>query len=350
MSLLYRSIASALLCLGFTTGLQAQPAGEAAAAVPPPAGAYGYLGVFLGPGQGGALVTGVVPNSPAARAGLQPGDLITSAALAGGAASPIASDGDAGRWLMQSKPGDRVTLSYRRNEFDSTIDLTLDERPAPAAPAADPQATTPPSWYDRPVLLGVTVGRTPEDLRQRLQLPPPGGAYVLYVRPDYPAAAAGVPAGAVIWAVNGESIGNSTDFGRAVQAAGPGGSVTLSYYYGTRDVKRVVISLVDDPGSQTWQGRTPAASEVPAAAPAGGDRVAGLEAENARLAAEVRRLQQDLEIAQNYAAELKRRLDVMQSTGEGADPNAGADPAAAAPAEAPGGAAEPNPFDVFDGI
>jgi putative serine protease PepD len=88
----------------------------------------GFLGVSTGDptsGRGGALVQDVTPNSPAAKAGLQAGDLVV--ALDGQA---VTSQDDLISRIRDHKPGDRVTLKVVRNGKEQTATATLADRPA----------------------------------------------------------------------------------------------------------------------------------------------------------------------------------------------------------------------------
>jgi putative serine protease PepD len=89
----------------------------------------GYLGVTPSltttGGQDGALIQEVAPDSPAAQAGLRPGDLVTSV---DGQAIPNYSEMVAR--IRAHKPGDKVTLVVSRGGNETTITATLTQRPA----------------------------------------------------------------------------------------------------------------------------------------------------------------------------------------------------------------------------
>jgi putative serine protease PepD len=88
----------------------------------------GYLGVTMGEptgGQDGALVQEVAPGSPAAKAGLRPGDLVV--AIDG---QSVADYGELGARIRAHKPGDQVTLKVVRGGSETTITATLSQRPA----------------------------------------------------------------------------------------------------------------------------------------------------------------------------------------------------------------------------
>jgi putative serine protease PepD len=76
-------------------------------------------------GPVGALVTGILKDSPAAAAGLQVGDLVT-----GYDGRPIQSFTDLGAAVRSSQPGDTVTLNVTRAGQQITVQVTLAERPA----------------------------------------------------------------------------------------------------------------------------------------------------------------------------------------------------------------------------
>jgi serine protease Do len=99
----------------------------------------GYLGVSVAPvspdvrsARGmdalrGALVAEVVPRSPAASAGLQPGDIIT--AFQG---QPVSTPQDLTRRVGGTPPGTRVALQIVRGDAKRSVDVTLAElREAP---------------------------------------------------------------------------------------------------------------------------------------------------------------------------------------------------------------------------
>jgi putative serine protease PepD len=88
----------------------------------------GYLGVTMGAptgGQDGALVQEVASGSPAAKAGLRPGDLVV--AIDG---QSVADPSEMSARVRAHKPGDKVTLKVVRGGNETTITATLSQRPA----------------------------------------------------------------------------------------------------------------------------------------------------------------------------------------------------------------------------
>jgi 2-alkenal reductase len=86
---------------------------------------YPYLGIESQTAADGQVVVTVVPDSPAAEAGLQPGDVIT--AIDG---TELSEDDPMINLLFSHQPGDTVTLTIQRNDEAQEISVTLGERPA----------------------------------------------------------------------------------------------------------------------------------------------------------------------------------------------------------------------------
>ena len=95
--------------------------------------AHAYIGVCLDSGGGAQIATTgsqscqspVAPGSPAAQAGLKPGDTIT--AING---TPIASTDAFIATIDKYKPGQQVTLSVTRSGQSKQVKVTLADRPA----------------------------------------------------------------------------------------------------------------------------------------------------------------------------------------------------------------------------
>jgi putative serine protease PepD len=86
---------------------------------------HAYLGISLTSNATTARVAAVRSGTPAARAGLKVGDVIT--AFAG---RPVASSNALESAIGAKKPGDSVLLTYSRSGSSHTIRLTLASRPS----------------------------------------------------------------------------------------------------------------------------------------------------------------------------------------------------------------------------
>jgi putative serine protease PepD len=86
---------------------------------------HAYLGISIDSTSPTAKIAEVKPSTPAATAGLKAGDVIT--AVDG---TTIASGDDLTRAIDSHKPGDTVTLKYRRGGSEHSVELTLGTRPS----------------------------------------------------------------------------------------------------------------------------------------------------------------------------------------------------------------------------
>ena len=89
--------------------------------------ARGWLGVSTGPagrGESGALVIAVQRGGPAARAGIEPGDVIVRFGN-----RDIAEPEDVAGATLETEPGTRVPVEIARNGKRRTVDVALGTRP-----------------------------------------------------------------------------------------------------------------------------------------------------------------------------------------------------------------------------
>jgi membrane-associated protease RseP (regulator of RpoE activity) len=93
----------------------------------------GWLGVYLDQERDQPVVVEVIPDSPAAKAGLQVGDVIVRL----GDAAPVARERMRAA-LAAAKPGDRMELTVRRGDKEHRVVVKLGERPRAGAPKPEP--------------------------------------------------------------------------------------------------------------------------------------------------------------------------------------------------------------------
>lgn len=157
----------------------------------------------------GALVSRVEPDSAAARAGLQPSDIIT-----GVGGMRVEESTDLPRIIGEKRPGTKVQLDVWRERAKKRITATLDEMPAEDTPFAAPKAAPEPD--DSVGTLGLR-GRT-IDPAEAGRLGIPGGVLVESV--SGVAAKAGLLAGDIVLALNNQGVANLAELRARVDAAG----------------------------------------------------------------------------------------------------------------------------------
>ena len=174
---------------------------------------------------GGALVSGLKPDAPAAKAGLRDGDVILT--LNGQA---VESANDLRLRVSQTAPGTTVKLQISRDGKTQDVNVTLGELPN------DKTAESTPGESSGGGLEGVDVQELTPDVMQHLQLPAgTRGVVVTSVDPSSAASAAGLDREMVILEVNHKPVHNVAEYKAAVAAAG----------------KQAVLLLVGMPGGAT---------------------------------------------------------------------------------------------------
>jgi S1-C subfamily serine protease len=87
-----------------------------------------FLGVRIEDASDGARIAELVPNGPAAKAGLKQGDVVTTA---GG--NTVATADDLRRVVESREPGDSLELKVKRGDETKTITVELGTRPTSSA-------------------------------------------------------------------------------------------------------------------------------------------------------------------------------------------------------------------------
>jgi serine protease Do len=180
----------------------------------------GYLGVASQPvteqmakamhlsDDSGALVASVSPDGPAAKAGVQPGDVIL-----GVNGEKVTNPRELAVDIAAVKPGDTAKLDLLRNGDQQTISVALAQMPndtgGNGATQGAPQGK-----------VGVALAPLSPDMRAKLNLPDgTKGAVVAQVQPGSAADAAGIQAGDVIIGVGNKAVTSPEEAVRAIHAA-----------------------------------------------------------------------------------------------------------------------------------
>jgi serine protease Do len=188
----------------------------------------GYLGVEtqgLGgamtaalhlPSSAGALVASVQPDSPASKAGLQPGDVIETVN-----GTTVETPRDLAVDIADVKPGTSTQLGILRDGNTQTVDVTVAALPNETAENGQGQAA------DQNRGIGLALAPITPDVRDQLNLPSQvHGAVIAEVQPGSPAEQAGLQAGDVVVGVANKAISNPSEAASAIRAARAGGNAT----------------------------------------------------------------------------------------------------------------------------
>jgi serine protease Do len=150
----------------------------------------------------GALVSGVEPKSPAARAGIETGDVITEVN-----GKKVEGPRELRLMIGGIAPGSKVDIKLARNGEQKVVTAELAELPADKRAIAQ---TGEPKSTDPDVLDGVTVSDITPDLAKELEIPEnTKGVVITNVEPDSPSAAAGLRRGDVVHEINREPVTNA---------------------------------------------------------------------------------------------------------------------------------------------
>jgi serine protease Do len=175
----------------------------------------------------GALVDEPQPNSPAAKAGIKSGDVIT--AIDG---TPVKDSRELARKIAMLNPGSSIKLDLLRNGGAKTVTLTLASMPTERqAGASSPQAA-PGGGTPR---LGLTLAPANDVAGSGGE-----GVVVMNVDPNGPAADSGFQAGDVILDVAGKAVANSNDVRKALTEAKANGKRDVLMRVKTADATKFV--------------------------------------------------------------------------------------------------------------
>jgi serine protease Do len=173
------------------------------------------------PAQTGALIGDVTPNSPAAKAGLQAGDVITDFN-----GRKVTDSRNLRLMVAQTAPNTKVTLKLLREGKERTLATTLAELPTEELASTQPRQK-PSGGRAMQGLSGLEV--TDLDARFRRQFDIPSdlrGVIVTSIDPDSGAYEAGLKPGDVIIEVNRQKVGNTRELTEAIRKA-KGGRLLL---------------------------------------------------------------------------------------------------------------------------
>ncbi len=176
--------------------------------------------------EAGALVRGVEAGSPAEKAGVQPGDIITRFN-----GNTIARTSDLPRLVGETKPGTAATITVLRNGSSKDLSITI----AKAEDDATPRSLLGQNGEKLPGAaaiksLGLNVAEI--SAQQRQQLRGKGGVLVQEVEQGSPAERAGLQQGDIIMAIGNQQVDNVPSFAAAVGKLPPNRASSLLFQRG----------------------------------------------------------------------------------------------------------------------
>ncbi|MEO0983261.1 MAG: Do family serine endopeptidase [Pseudomonadota bacterium] len=161
----------------------------------------------------GVLVGDVLDGTPAAKAGLEEGDLIISINN-----DPVSTSSGLSRLVAGYPPGEKVKVKVIREGKEKTVNVTLGQRDNDRLAANDDEPANEDDTLASEV--GVRVAALNEALRQQYRVPDGvNGVVVTGVRPGSPAEEAGLAPGVVILQVEGEAISAESQLEAKIEAA-----------------------------------------------------------------------------------------------------------------------------------
>jgi serine protease Do len=169
----------------------------------------------------GLLVSDVVPQSPAAKAGLQVGDVITQAD-----GHPVLVNHDISKFIVTARIGDVLHLVVARGDQTARIDLTLIKEPSKEQLNAWLSGTETPRGP--PAALGMWFAALTEDMHHELHLAPTvQGVVIGGIAEKSPGAMIGLLPGDVLVSVNRDPVANAAEAIAKLKAAAPEGDVLI---------------------------------------------------------------------------------------------------------------------------
>jgi serine protease Do len=200
----------------------------------------GYIGVSLQsldediaaslgiPKNQGELIRGVTAGGPAARAGIQQGDVVVSVA-----GRPVTPDESLAYLVARQPVGSRVPIELVRNGRRETVNVAVGERPTDeelarlngiedetpvTEPAESQQSTSQKSTRES---LGLTVQTLTPEIARTLRLSDVSvkGVVIASVSPSSDAAAKGIQTGDIILSINQRATRTPEEAAAAVAAA-----------------------------------------------------------------------------------------------------------------------------------
>jgi len=164
----------------------------------------------------GAVISDVTNDSPADKAGLEPGDVVVEVD-----GRQVEDNNDLSRYIASRAPGTTVRLKVLREGAEKNVPLTLGTFPEETGEGQDAEE-------EAGVQLGMTLRELTPELAARLEMPRAAkGVVIMDVEAGTAAEDAGLQRGDVIVSVNGQTVEDPDDFKQEIDKAREDGVARL---------------------------------------------------------------------------------------------------------------------------
>ena len=163
----------------------------------------------------GVLISDVISESPAAKAGLKPGDILLEFD-----GKKVEAPADLQRTVGLAQPGQEAKMKVWRDQAEKSVEVKIGEAPDDRETPQRPARATPSS-------LGLEVRPITPDIARQLNLKSTDGVIVARVEEGSAAGEAGVQRGDVVREINRQKVRSMADYERLTKDVKDGDRLTV---------------------------------------------------------------------------------------------------------------------------
>lgn len=181
-------------------------------------------------GDNGALVSDVIKDTPAEKAGIKVGDIIIEFDT-----KPVREANELSRLVASTQPGRKIAIKLFRDGKEQLLEATLEPR--------KDEGETGSSGVAVPDKLGLAVSELTRDLAATLRIKEMKGVVVVEVKPGGPAEEAGIMRGDIVLEVNGQKVASLEEYEKGLKSPSRSGFVRMLLRRG--DIALIVAVKVE---------------------------------------------------------------------------------------------------------